>query len=356
MKLLQVTLAGLLGVASVAAGTSKKGLSSSTKLRGVFLITTRYYCVDLTVYKCNSRTGGNCLVVDHCNQTCVNIEAPSGAGCNDSDSKVIDTRSDGNIKVQSVSVAKGKCVGFAGTCYECTPDGRGIRTCRDGICLVRLDRRCYTGWSCDDQCSCCKEGQGSASIPAEVKQVGIGETDKHDPQTEAASAAIEEKWNPGIVSRDSTLGPIIAEISPLCKPATYICSPLRESIWVCGHDGFYRLSAKCGREGTCRSSDYGAFCESNLKYRSSKMIEKSEQVTDDTMSEDPSRHSVLSPNQPLGDPTSPGSDCNPGVYRCGLLNSRIYACNTHRVWEVDLECGGYERCRIASNGVPFCTR
>jgi hypothetical protein len=113
------------------------------------LLTRWYSCSDLNIQRCNL-DGSNCLQVEYCAEGC--FDTGHGALCVD---RGLDSRGESNIG--SVSSAQSKCDGVAGKCRECTETRRGVYTCSSGFCAVKPGDWCKAGWSCQDDCDCCKK-------------------------------------------------------------------------------------------------------------------------------------------------------------------------------------------------------
>jgi hypothetical protein len=110
---------------------------------------------------CTSTLPGQpCNVIAHCQGEC--SQSFEGVSCGQK--SAISTRDE--TEATFVSAALGKCDGVQGKCYDCTDSHQGVLTCEYGFCYVEPKHWCANGWSCHDDCSCCKKDRkrGSENI------------------------------------------------------------------------------------------------------------------------------------------------------------------------------------------------
>lgn len=100
-----------------------------------------------------------------------------GAACVDR----LSIRDEGNSA--GLEEAQGNCdLNNPNVCHECTSTHRGVLTCVGGFCAVRPGDWCKSGWSCRDDCNCCKKDRkrGTRAVEAsestaEVRTIPKGE-------------------------------------------------------------------------------------------------------------------------------------------------------------------------------------
>lgn len=120
--------------------------------------------------------GVSCTFVEHCPEGCFQLHGATLCV----DRAPVSARDEDNSGI--VVQAQGKCDGVKNECRECTSSRRGAFTCIEGFCSVRPGDWCKNGWSCRDDCGCCKKDRkrGVRTVEAlertvEVREIPDGE-------------------------------------------------------------------------------------------------------------------------------------------------------------------------------------
>jgi hypothetical protein len=117
-----------------------------------------------------------CESIEHCADGC--YDTGHGALCVD---KAIKSR-DGPDSA-SVTAAQSKCDGVSGKCRVCTPTHRGVYTCEYDFCAVKPGDWCRSGWSCHDDCDCCKKDRkrGAKTLERSIDNLEVSPVRKCEP-------------------------------------------------------------------------------------------------------------------------------------------------------------------------------
>ncbi|KAH4038039.1 hypothetical protein HBI25_037480 [Parastagonospora nodorum] len=377
MKLLQVALAGLVGLAGFAA-------AAKAEARGEVMTSWdndasgKYICTGTNIEHC-SPAGTDCAGVESCPDGC--FDTGNGAVCiyrahgeaRAADEATLQEKYDFNnygttvykcrVKLilecslqredtprcgPKVASCKHGCEEFdtGASCrqisqsesrraestldaaeketYECSNDHRGRMSCNYGFCAVKPGDWCWKGYSCRDDCACCKKDGG---------------------KTVVADAPI-----PPEIDRGSE--------AP-CTPRYYDCHPgSNDWLRVCNAQGEWDLSAFCGSDKgyTCCKGPDGAVSSPNhrcdCRDQSARLI-ASPKVSTPREYADTTTTTVTMRE----DPKDKQYCYWPGHYGC--LNGDLYVCDAHNMWVLSAKCGksskGEDCCKIGPEiGVAHC--
>ncbi|KAF1916811.1 hypothetical protein BDU57DRAFT_548437 [Ampelomyces quisqualis] len=463
MKLLQVALAGVLGLAGLAAG------ASSDKAYSPHLDdnTYTYHCEALGITQCNVL--GSCTLYENCAHWCVQLSAPGGAVCADAPPKSVEARADPGVSWQNdgkhryvclgLDIAdfdiknnfrsfvehcekecndmnhRARCIGPGGPppvrqppaaswvndannkyicsglnieacrldgrscswvkycaagCFDtshgtlcvdkvtdqapkhdtraesnsesinsaqsirkCTPTHRGVFTCIEGFCAVQPGDWCKSGWSCRDDCACCRKNT------------------KRDVLT--------------VKSVENTAEVILPSEEALlklgdCTPGDYWCHPVGNNyLLICDTNAKWAISADCGKYGPygccrgtawpgpdhrcdCRPGGSDTIDSSISKDAATTMVDKRVDTSTTTPSIDKgntNQSNSVDVHAIFNKTVSPSQNCKSGEYMCSPFNyGWIIVCDHAGSWQYSANCGktstGSNCCRQDPGYPPSC--